>query len=74
MSELTQELGDQVTFTIVPPQETARAADDLDRYLLSSRGHGLVAFTATGEAVVAIAGHQFGREEILMAVHQVAAP
>ncbi len=74
MSELTPEYEGRITFTIVSAEDTKNARDEIEAYLLAPRGHGLVAFTATGEPVVAIAGHQFGREEIEMAIQQVIAP
>ena len=74
MGELELEYGDRVDFVIVEAEETKARGDELERYLLASRRHGLVAFDAAGEVVVTIAGHQFGREEIVMAIDQIAAP
>ena len=74
MGELELEYGNRVDFVIVEAEETKVRADELERYLLASRRHGLVAFDAAGEVVVTIAGHQFGREEIVMAIDQIAAP
>ncbi len=64
----------RVDFVIVPAEETAARGDELERYFLASRGHGLVAFDQAREPVVIIAGHRFGREEIEMAVAQVLEP
>jgi hypothetical protein len=74
VGELREEYGDQVDFEVISPEETSAAGEDLARYNLASRGHGLVAITAGGEAVVTIAGHQFGRDEIVMAIEQVVEP
>lgn len=74
MGELELEYGDKVNFVIVEPEDTKARAEELERFQLASRRHGLVAFDAAGEVVVTIAGHQFGREEILMAVAQVVGP
>ena len=74
VDELREEYGDRVDFEVVSPEETGAAGEDLARYNLSSRGHGLVAITAGGQAVVTIAGHRFGREEVLMAIAQVVEP
>lgn len=66
--------GDKVDFVIVDATETAKRADEIARYNLAVRKHGLVAFDASGEPVLTIAGHTFGRPEIEMAVMQVAKP
>ncbi len=71
MGELETQYGDQVDFVIVEPEETKQRTAELERYLLASRRHGLVAFDAAGEVVVTIAGHQFGRAEIEMAIVQI---
>ena len=74
MSELRETHGEKVDFVIVPPEETAQRGAEIERYLLSARRHGLVAFEKTGEPVFAIAGHNFGKAEIEMAITQVAKP
>ena len=71
VSELRTVHGDQVDFVIVPAEETARRGDEIERYVLSARRHGLVAFEKTGEPVFAIAGHDFGKAEIELALRQV---
>ena len=71
MSELRETHGETVDFVIVPPEETAQRGAEIERYLLSARRHGLVAFETTGAPVFAIAGHSFGKAEIEMAVAQV---
>ena len=58
MSGLEEEYGDEVSFRIVSPEDTAARQAELARYNLLPRGHGLVAFTRGGEAVVTIAGHR----------------
>jgi len=68
------EYGDRVDFVIVEPEDTKARTQELEEFQLASRRHGLVAFDQAGEVVVTIAGHQFGREEILMAMHQVMQP
>ena len=74
VNELRNEYGDRVDFQIIDPEQTQESAHELKAYNLESRGHGLVAITARGEAVVTIAGHRFGREEVEMAVQQVISP
>jgi hypothetical protein len=74
VSELRDEQGDAVEFVIVPASETARRQAEIEHYNLAVRKHGLVAFDASGEPVLTISGHNFGRPEIEMAVAQVAKP
>ncbi len=74
VGELRTVYGDKVDFVIVDATETAKRADEIARYNLAVRKHGLVAFDASGEPVLTIAGHTFGRPEIEMAVMQVAKP
>ena len=74
MSELRATHGETVDFVIVPPEETAQRGPEIERYLLSARRHGLVAFEKTGEPVFAIAGHNFGKAEIELALAQVSKP
>ena len=64
----------KVDLTIIPSEETAERGDELAAYQLVSRGHGLVAFTRSGDAVLTIAGHRFGSDEIRMAIGQVIEP
>lgn len=66
--------GDKVDFVIVDAAETAKRADEIARYNLAVRKHGMVAFDASGEPVLTIAGHTFGKPEIEMAIAQVAKP
>ena len=74
VDELRAEYGDRVDFEVVSPERTVAARDELERYNLVSRGHGLVAFNAMGEAVVTVAGHNFGREVVELAMGQVIDP
>jgi hypothetical protein len=72
VSELREVHGEAVDFTIVSPEDTARRAHELERYALTARKHGLVALDAAGEPVMTIAGHQFGKAEIELALAQAA--
>lgn len=74
VGELQNEYPDRVSFVIVPGAETKQRTAEIERYHLASRGHGLVAFDAAGEPVMTIAGHQFGRDEIVMAIQQATLP
>lgn len=74
VSELREVHGETVDFVIVSPEETAQRGAELERYLLSARRHGLVAFEQTGEPVFTIAGHNFGKPEIELALAQVTKP
>jgi hypothetical protein len=70
VGELRDVHGETVDFVIVSPEETAKRSDEIERYLLSARKHGLVAFDRAGEPVFAIAGHAFGKAEIELALAQ----
>ena len=75
MSELRNEFDPaEVALTIISAEETKERADEIARYNLAPRGHGLVAFDASGEAVFTIAGHQFGEPEIRVAIQQATLP
>jgi hypothetical protein len=69
--ELQPEYADRVTFTIIPAEETARSPEALEEYGFTDQKHGLVIFSANGEAQVKIPGHQFGRKEITAGIKQV---
>lgn len=74
VSELRTERGDAIDFVIVSGEDTAKRQDEIQRYQLSARKHGLVAFDASGEPVLTLAGHNFGRPELEMALAQIAKP
>ena len=71
VSELRAEHGDAVDFVVVPAAETAQRTEEIERFLFGGRRHGLVAFDASGQPVVILAGHTFARPEIEMALGQV---
>ena len=56
---------------IIPAEETAESAADLELYGFTELKHGLVVFDGEGEVAVKIPGHQFGREEIEAGLLQV---
>lgn len=70
MGELRDVHGEKVDFVVVPAAETKRRGEEIERYHFAARKHGLVAFDAAGEPVLTIAGHDFGKPEIEMAVSQ----
>jgi len=74
VGELEKEYGDRVEFRVVSAEETKNKKHELDALHMSHRGHGLVAFTDNGDPAVILAGHQFGADEIRMAILQVASP
>jgi hypothetical protein len=74
VGELRSEYAGRVEFVVVPAAETKQRQAEIEDYHLAPRGHGLVAFDRAGEAVCTIAGHSYGREEIVMAIGQVLAP
>jgi hypothetical protein len=71
VGELEQEYGNLVDFVIVPAEETKARQDEIDLYGFTAAMHGLVVFDRDGAPAVKMPGHQFGREEILAAMHEV---
>ena len=61
----------QVRFTIVSAEETAtaEAVAELERYELGS--HGLVVLDSEGNVKAHIPGHEFGKQEIVVAIETV---
>ena len=72
VSELREVHGATVDFTVVEASELPARLDEIERYQLSARKHGLVAFDAHGEPIVIFGGHAFGKPEIEMALAQIA--
>lgn len=73
MGELAQEYDGKVRFTLISAEETAASGETLEAFGFTEARHGLVAFTANGEALVKMPGHNFGREEIVGAIREVLA-
>jgi hypothetical protein len=71
--DLAQEYEGEVRFTLISAEETATSGEALDAFGFTEARHGLVAFTADGEALVKMPGHNFGREEIVGAIREVLA-
>jgi len=71
VGELETQYGDRVDFQVVPAEETAKRGDEIALYGFTDLKHGLVGFTAEGEARVKMPGHQFGKPEIESAIHQI---
>lgn len=71
MGDLEHEYGDRVDFTIVPAEETRHRMAEIQAFGFAEQRHGLVGFTADGEALVKMPGHQFGRPEIEAAVQRL---
>lgn len=69
MRELEVEYEGRVRFEVVSPEDTAKRAAELQLYDLGN--HGLVGLDADGVEKAHVPGHQFGREEILGAIHAV---
>lgn len=72
VSELRETHGSTVDFTVIEPAETAARGDELARYNLTARKHGTVAFDASGEPIVILGGHSYGKPELEMALAQIA--
>jgi hypothetical protein len=68
---LEQDYGDRVDFVIVPAEETAQRIAEVNAFGFAEQRHGLVGFSADGQARVKIPGHQFGRPEIEDAIQRV---
>lgn len=73
MGELEQQYGERVTFNIVSAEETARSFDEIEEYGFVEPKHGLVVFSAEGEALVKLPGHQFGKDAIAAGIEAVLA-
>ena len=58
-------------FRIIPAAETALAAEELESFGFTALRHGLVTFSAAGEPVGKLPGHNYGREEIVTAIEAV---
>ncbi len=67
------EYGDEVDFVVIGAEETARRADEIEAFGFTELRHGMVGFTAGGEALVLMPGHQFGKAEIVAATEKVLA-
>lgn len=71
MGELETEYGDRVDFVLVSAEETAQRQEEITLYGFTDLKHGLVVFSSTGEALVKMPGHQFGKEQIEEALLEV---
>jgi hypothetical protein len=70
VSELEKEYEGRITFTIIDPAAT-ESSGDVEVYELET--HGLVGFDSDGQKVNTIPGHQFGRDEIVVAIEELLA-
>ena len=68
MGELAQEYEGRAEFVVIPAEETAQRADEIELYGFTEQGHGLVAFDIRGEPVGKLPGHDYGKEEIVEVV------
>lgn len=71
MGELEKEYGDRVDFVLVPAEETAARFDEIEAFGFAQQRHGLVGFSPTGEPLVKLPGHDFGRPEIEAAIEEL---
>jgi len=71
--ELETEYAGRVECVIVPGEETAQRADEIERWGFTELRHGLVAFTSGGEPLVKLPGHDYGEPEIRAAIEAVLA-
>jgi hypothetical protein len=68
VGELEREYADEMDFHIIPAAETALAAAEIESFGFTALRHGLVTFSASGEAVGKLPGHDYGRTEIVEAI------
>ncbi len=61
----------QAQFVVIPAEETAQRADEIELFGFTAKKHGLVASGPGGEAAVKMPGHDFGKAEIEAALRQV---
>jgi len=73
VGELATEYEGRVAFEVVPAEETARRAEEIERFGFTALRHGLVGFTAGGEPLVQMPGHAFGKQEIAAQVERLLA-
>ncbi len=58
---------------IISAEETANRPEEIERFGFTEKLHGLVAFSPSGEAVVTLPGHDYGKVEIEAALQTVLA-
>jgi hypothetical protein len=71
--ELEPEYQDRIDFVVIEAEETALRQDEIDELGFTELKHGLVGFSGSGEAVVKLPGHQFGKPEIEQAIQALLA-
>jgi hypothetical protein len=72
--ELEREYEGRVDFVVIPADQTAKRADEIEAFGFTDQKHGLVAFDGDRRPVVKMAGHAFGRAEIEAAIEKVLPP
>ena len=73
MGELEPEYEGRVDFVLIPAEETAERADEIEAFGFTDARHGLVIFTSAGDPSVKMPGHDFSKEEIVVAIELVLA-
>ncbi len=73
MGELQGEYEGRVEFKVVPAEVTVTVLDEIEAFGFTDLKHGMVVFASSGEALVKMPGHQFGRAEIVTAIETVLA-
>jgi len=68
VGELEPEYEGRITFVLIPADETAERADEIEAYGFTEKRHGLVGFTPEGDPLVKMPGHNFGKEELVAAI------
>lgn len=71
VGELEKEYEGRVRFELISAEETQLRGDEIEEYGFAEQLHGLVGFDSSGEAVLTIPGHSFGKEEVTAAVEEL---
>lgn len=73
MGELEPQYEGRIDFVLIPAEETAKRADEIETYGFTEARHGLVGFTSEGDPLVKLPGHNFGKAEIVAAIEELLA-
>jgi hypothetical protein len=73
VGELEPEYEGRVDFVLVSAEETAARSDEIEAFGFTDAKHGLVVFTSEGDPAVKMPGHDFSKDEIVVAIELVLA-
>lgn len=66
--ELEGEYQGRIDFVVIDAAETARRQQEIEEFGFTDLRHGLVGFSSSGEPLVKLPGHEFGKPEIVAAI------